>query len=479
MYKSVSVIEHGLRFCNIFEPNLNKDDYMAIIKSNKLIETSYKLNSREQFFVLYLISKISQHDKGLREYTMHYSEIEKIINFDGKRRIANKSEVFSLMDKLNSETIMYEKGNIIGKSVWLQHMEHNTDTDEFTFSLSEKLRDYLVQLKEHFTKYNISNIVYLNSSGIRLYEVLKRFQFKGECEITVDKIKFYLGIENRYSKFYEFKRWVLIPSQREIEKYTDIRFEYKPAKKAGKKIISLKFTIFENEPHFKPETLQLLSKIDPKAGEEFRKNKSTNNFLLKKETGLHSSLSRSLEFLVGKGVNKSFIKEHIFTHHKINYEPLRGYEDIYFNVLWKFFADKTNSDKPAGAFVTWWKKGTLTEDGLHARMMEYVINRKKMMTEKERNLREGERNNLDHTKDITISEVDLNNSFTIGNFNIETFKKNYPDAYQKILKRINNNYETTFKSLNQEFDPNKYRKAIQDKVQHDCLEWYTAMKQSR
>lgn len=451
---------------------------MAIIKSNKLIETSYKLNSREQFFVLYLISKISQHDTNFKEYTMHYSDIEKIINFDGKRRIANKSEVFALMDKLNSETIMYEKGNIVGKSVWLQHMEHNTETDEFTFSLSEKLRDYLVQLKEHFTKYNISNIVYLNSSAIRLYEVLKRHQFKGECELTVDKIKFYLGIENRYSKFYEFKRWVLIPSQREIEKYTDIRFEYKPAKKQGKKIISLRFTIHENEPHFKSETLQLLSKIDPKAGEALKKNKLSATLSVGSDTSLTPSLSRALDFLAAKGVNKAFIKDHIFTHPKVNYEPLRGYEDIYFNMLWKFFSDKTNAEKPAGAFVSWWKKGTLTEDGLHARMMEYVINRKKNMTEKERKLRDDERSGANHHKDITISEVNLGHSFNLNQFNIERFKADYPDTYQKILKKINQNYESTFKSLNQEFNPNKYRKAIEDKVYHDCLEWYTAMKQS-
>ncbi len=447
---------------------------MAIIKSNKLIETSYKLNSREQFFVLHLISKISQHDKEFREYTMHYSEIEKIINFDGKRRIANKSEVFALMDKLNSETIMYEKGNIIGKSVWLQHMEHNTDTDEFTFSLSEKLRDYLIQLKEHFTRYNISNIVYLNSSAIRLYEVLKRYQFKGECEITVNKIKFYLGIENRYSKFYEFKRWVLIPSQKEIEKYTDIRFEYKPAKKEGKRIISLKFSIFENEPHFKPETIQLLSKIDPKAGEALRKNKGSAIFPTTNEKGLNASLSTAFDFLVSKGINKSFIKENIFTHNKINYEPLRGYEDIYFKVLWKFFSDKTNSEKPAGAFVTWWKKGTLTEDGLHARMMEYVINRKKTMTEKERNLREGNKLDVHLNDNLTISEIDLKNAFAKSNFDIEQFKIEYLDTYQKILKKVNNDYENTFKSLNQEFDPQKYRKAIEDKVYFNCLEWFNS-----
>ncbi|MEM1322154.1 MAG: replication initiation protein [Bacteroidota bacterium] len=439
---------------------------MAIIKHNKLIETSYKLNSREQFFVLYLISQISQMDKRFREYKMHYSEIEKIINFDGKRRIANKAEVFTLMDKLNSEPIIYERGTVIGKSVWLQHMEHDTETDIFTFSLSEKLREYLVQLKEHFTKYNISNIVYLNSNAVRLYEVLKRYQFKGECELGIEKIKFYLGIEHRYPKFYEFKRWVLIPSQREIEKYTDIRFEFVPGKKQKKRILSLKFYIYENEPQHSTDTRQSLNRIDGK-GERSAKRGEKSEVFNNGQADLSVSLQRSYVFLSSKGINKKFILEQILTHPKVSYAPLSGYEDLYFRYLWKFFSDKTNvdEDKKAGAFVSWWKNGRLTEDGLHARIVESVIQRKKA---------ERDQTTIDHNRKRSPKgrgKQDLNFLFQPKQFNIDTFKKTYPDRYQTILQRVRSEYEKTFESLDTPFDPEKYRKSIEDKVYHDCKEW--------
>lgn len=445
---------------------------MPIIKHNKLIETSYKLNSREQFFVLYLISQISQGGGEFREYRMHYSEIEKIINFDGKRRIANKSEVFTLMDKLNSEPIIYEKGSIIGKSVWLQHMEHNTETDEFIFSLSERLREYLLQLKEHFTRYNISNIVYLNANAVRLYEVLKRYQFKGECELSIEKIKFFLGIDNRYPKFYEFKRWVLIPSQKEIKKYTDIRFDFEPAKKDRKRIVSLKFYIYENEPSFTPESLRLLSKIegkpsgsDPNSPDLF----SSANQIKGKDPSFSNSQNQAFDFLAEKGINKTFIRDQILNHPKVKYMPLQGYEDLYTRFLWKFFSDKSNSDKPAGAFVSWWKKGRLTEDGLHARMVEMVIKRKKSMSQEERDQRENAQKQKppEEKKKEKIT-------FRMGNltFNIEQFKAEYPDQYQSILKKVRQDYEDAFQSLDQQFDADKYRKAIEDKVYHYCLEWF-------
>ncbi len=364
---------------------------MAIVKHNKLIETSYKLNSREQFFILYLISQISQTDRHFREYTMTYREIENILNFDGKRRIANKAEVFGLMDKLNSEPILYEKGNIIGKSVWLQHMEHNKDTDEFTFSLSEKLREYLLQLKEHFTRYNIQNIIYLSGHSIRLYELLKRFQYKDNCEFTIDKLKFYLGIENKYPKFYEFKRWVLAPSQAELARYTDIRFTYEPAEKDGKKVLSLVFEIEENQPRYSPDVLRLLTTVESQKEASLRREYGENadlSQLSEFRDNIHAveqsiyadrldklgeSCTNAFRFLAAKGVNKSFIMEEVLQHKNLQYEVVKGFEDVYIKRLWHFLEQKSKSRSIAAAFVTWWKKGKLTASNLHAGLVESIL----------------------------------------------------------------------------------------------------------
>jgi len=453
---------------------------MAIVKHNKLIETSYKMNSREQFFVLYLISKISQNDSQFREYRMHFSEIERILNFDGKRRIANKSEVFSIMDRLNSVPIVYEKGTIVGKSVWLQHMEHDTETDEFTFSLSEKLRDYLVQLKEHFTQYNISNIVYLNSNAIRLYEVLKRYQFLGECILEVEKIKFYLGIVGKYPKFYEFKRWVLIPCQTEIEKFSDIKFEFMPAKKRGKSIVSLKFFISENQPEIIPDNIGFLN------GDISRPKGKNASFLQQKIDKLNYSQWMAFQFLSQLSVNKTFIIEKVLTDPKVNYQPLIGYEDIYMKILWKFLNEKSNATEKAGAFVDWWKKGRLTEDNLHARMVEVVLKKKNEMSDNERDRREAtkqmnkkeygtylekEKNEFRAANAIG-EEVEFGSKIKRAGFNIDVFKNKYPTFYLQVIEEVKMEYVKAFESLGQEVDFNKYQNAIEDKVRFRCkMRW--------
>ncbi len=449
---------------------------MAIVKHNKLIETSYKMNSREQFFVLYLISKISQNDSEFREYRMHFSEIERILNFDGKRRIANKTEVFSIMDRLNSVPIVYEKGTIVGKSVWLQHMEHDTETDEFTFSLSEKLRDYLIQLKEHFTQYNISNIVYLNSNAIRLYEVLKRYQFLGECTLEVEKIKFFLGIEGKYPKFYEFKRWVLIPCQKEIEKFSDIKFEFMPAKKRGKSIVSLKFFISENQPEIIPDNIGFLT------GESSRPKGKNATVLQQKIDQLNYSQWMAFQFLSQLNVNKTFIIEKVLTDPKVNYQPLIGYEDIYMKILWKFLNEKSNATEKAGAFVDWWKKGKLTEDNLHARMVEVVLKKKNAMSENERDRREATKQMnkkeygtyLEKEQDefraanAVGEEVEFGSKIKRAIFDINVFKNKYPMYYMQAIEEVKMEYVKAFESLGQEVDFNKYQNAIEDKVRFRC-----------
>ena len=72
--------------------------------------------------------------------------------------------------------------------------------------------------------------------------------------MSIEKQKYILGIENKYKDkegntiYYEYKRWVLDKIQKEIARYTDINFEYKAAKKQGRRILSHEFIIRKNIP---------------------------------------------------------------------------------------------------------------------------------------------------------------------------------------------------------------------------------------
>lgn len=243
----------------------------VVVKSNRLIETGYKLGKREQYFVLNLISRLdSMKQSDFHHYEMSFSDIKSILNYGGVKRIANRDTVFEIMNNLNRTPIYWEKEDEYGEleergqMTWISSLKYNAKTDKFTFSFDVNLKPFLLQLEDFFTKYALTNISNFNKShSIRMYEILKVYEHQRKVILSVDKLKFYLGVEGKYEKFYEMKRWILDPTQKELEAFTDIRFEYKVEKKERKKVCSLEFTIYQNVP--KSQRLSIDAEVKPTA----------------------------------------------------------------------------------------------------------------------------------------------------------------------------------------------------------------------
>ena len=58
---------------------------LSVIKSNRIIEAKYRLNVREQKFILYMVSLIKHDDADFKFYRVKINEFEKILNLDGKK----------------------------------------------------------------------------------------------------------------------------------------------------------------------------------------------------------------------------------------------------------------------------------------------------------------------------------------------------------------------------------------------------------
>ena len=483
---------------------------MAIVKSNKLIETSYQLGSREQFFILFLISKIdSIGDTALSEFKIHYQEIARILNFDGRKRVANSSDVFKLMDNLNSKSIRFEDDEIEGKEVWITGMQRDKKTNIYTFRINNNLKPYLIQLKQHFTKYNIQNVVHLNSHAIRMYEILKRYQYeKNGVILEVDtQIKRWLGVENKYKQYYEFKRWILLDSQKQLKKYTDIAFDFEPARKNGKSVVALKFTIYENIPTGIPKSLESLNNISIGRDRKLVSNKSYENVekVVVEQSFTHQDKvdrltwpqKQAYDFLSENEINKAFIISKILNHVKTKYEPIQGYEDIYIRIVWNFFKTKTTSKNLAPAFVTWWKKGRLTEENLHAKHIEEILQFRNHISEEKREQRNVakkmtfiEYNKYKLKVDSTTQQGDtkimenINQKFskpevaTIAKFSkmqnlfdFKSFKEMHPKVYNDLYIKTVAEFENQYLQAGHSFDKNKFEKSILDSTKRKCEKW--------
>lgn len=221
---------------------------LAVVKSNRIIEAKYKLGARAQKFILLMVSMIEVKDKEFKYQTIKIKDIESILNIDGKKWGGIYQEIKDIILSLNNRPlkIQNDDGSILIVN-WIASAEIRKGKGVIEFEFSEKLKPYLLQLKSHFTKFKLHNILKLKSSfAIRLYELMKAHQFLGKVSYTLVELKNILGIEGKYSAYYDFKRRVLIPAQNELKEFSDVYFEYEEHKQ-GRSVHALVFRILENK----------------------------------------------------------------------------------------------------------------------------------------------------------------------------------------------------------------------------------------
>jgi plasmid replication initiation protein len=140
------------------------------------------------------------------------------------------------------------KGNFILRAVFL---EINADIEgEIMFEVSPKMKPYFLNLTKNFTQYYFENIARLKSSfSIRIYELLKQYEKIGKIKKSLIDLRFFLNIEdNKYLKYNDFKRFIILTAQKELKEKTDIYFDFEEIKK-GRKTAEINFIIIKNKKY--------------------------------------------------------------------------------------------------------------------------------------------------------------------------------------------------------------------------------------
>lgn len=229
---------------------------LTVRKSNELVEVGEYLSKPAKLFVLYLIAMMPEDETEFREMSITYDELKRIVNIDGKRRVSTMEEAEKMMDELDTNPIKFDNAYFRDTVTWFSRKRFYKKDKVWHFIFHDELKPYLLQLKSHFTMYSFWYTVCLSAHSIKFYEMMKRYEYLGKCEIPIDKQKYLLGIEDKYEEYYEYRRWVLDEVQKELATYTDVSFTYEPAKKQRRRIISHRFVIKKNIPKIIPEPLQ-------------------------------------------------------------------------------------------------------------------------------------------------------------------------------------------------------------------------------
>lgn len=224
------------------------DKSLIIRKSNNFIESRYKLSIYEQRLILFVASKISPDDKDFKSYEIRIAELVKMFGLEADKSIYEKVE--QAATSLLTQLIRLQDSQTKELTTWFSYVKYIEGSGVVHLEFHSSLKSYLLQLKSHFTQYNLNYVIGFTSQySIRFYELLKMDAFKAKNEkfeksFEIDKLRLILGFEhNEYPFFSNFRDKVIEPAVKEINEKTDLNIEKVQYGKTGRKITNVTFTV--------------------------------------------------------------------------------------------------------------------------------------------------------------------------------------------------------------------------------------------
>jgi len=198
-----------------------------IVKANDIIQKSrFSLQLQEQKIILYLISKIKPEDMELKEHNFQIRDFCKVCGLDFDSG-TNYKNIRQTLKNLRDKSIWVTLDNGRERTLsWFDYIEMDKFNGAVTIKISDMMKPYLLQLQEHYTQYELLYTLAMKSQySLRLYELLKSYEYQRKKIFDIDDLKKLLSAE-KYTRFPDFKRYVLDSSIREINELSDLIVTY-------------------------------------------------------------------------------------------------------------------------------------------------------------------------------------------------------------------------------------------------------------
>lgn len=217
---------------------------LVVVKANSLIEASYRLSIDE---VRILALTIGTMDPKSNQKIFDFTVSDFVREFPEISMDNAYKQIQAAIKRIYDRSIKTEDKERITEFRWVSSRTYFKKEGRFRIAMTDEVMPYLTQLKGQFTQYQLKNIAYFNSvHSIRIYELITQYRSVGNREISVDKLKECLQVEEKYSAFFDFKKRVLTPAIAEINEKSDLFIEVEQIKR-GRSIVALRFTIKEKK----------------------------------------------------------------------------------------------------------------------------------------------------------------------------------------------------------------------------------------
>lgn len=218
---------------------------LSVTQDNGLIKAAYSMTTLEKRLLLVSMSKLNPVNP-VRRGKPPVGRI-KITAEDWANAFPNDPNPYRSLAR-SADNIMARHwradhcGGVYVKHNWLACCSYDPRGGGVELNFTEATSLRLHGLSASFTTLQLHQIGQLVSfNQIRLYEHLCQFRSTGYLTIKLEELKRALGLEDRYTRWADFRKAVIAPSVKAINKETDLLVTYKPYK-LKRNVAGIEFT---------------------------------------------------------------------------------------------------------------------------------------------------------------------------------------------------------------------------------------------
>lgn len=236
----------------VYEYPTKIDSDSKCFQANELTYAIHRMGEWEQKIFKTLISQIKATDSVAMKYNIKIHDLLRVLEGEGSQ---NFTRVWEVLRKLSNQRLRIQETNTTttykeGKfdsTLEVPFIGHFRDFPKLgivEISFSIELMPYLLNLKKNFTVLNLEEFMSLSGSySLRFYEYCSSYRSTGWFIISLDVLKEKLMVGKKYDKFADFRRFVLDAAKDELDKNSNITFDYCIQSKKGRKVDKLFFTV--------------------------------------------------------------------------------------------------------------------------------------------------------------------------------------------------------------------------------------------
>lgn len=215
-----------------------------VVQHNALVNARFDLNATESRLFLALLARVRREDTAFAKCQVSAREI---MGASASNSIYEK--VRKMLKDFTSRTLLIEKLGADGRPLkkpsftvipLLAYATYVEGEGLIEAQFNDLLRDYLLELRDNFTKAQLTELLKLKSaSSYRIYWLLREYAAFGKRTIRLGELKAMLGLNEEYDRFNNFRARVLERAREELAQ-TDLPFTYEPLKQ-GREVTEVRF----------------------------------------------------------------------------------------------------------------------------------------------------------------------------------------------------------------------------------------------